>query len=420
MTTLSRKFNYVNISATTIILLVVSMLYWVTLRNALNQEADRDLTNKKQEIIQHVVRIGRLPHPVISGQLTTSFKLVSAAQPDDRFVTIDHAGPRDYRRLFFTVPVNGEIYEVTVQKPLEDFIELFGIAMVATVVMLVLLLVLLTFANSLILQALSRPLFTALDTVKRFRLGTKEDIIFPQTDIREFVQLNDTLSYAITTANRDYQLLQEYTENAAHELQTPLAIIRSKLDVIIQDKGVSEQQLMAASAAYNSLQRLSSLNRSLLILAQIDNQYFNAPETIDVSSLVAEKVSDFEDILQSKNIQLSCSNEGTCLLVINAQLGEILLNNLFSNAIEHNRDGGRLDIFAGTNQLSVRNSSVTAQVLDSTTMYRRFARQSEGQTRTGLGLAIIYEICKTSGITLDYEFRDHQHAFILTWQTVSG
>ncbi len=416
MTTLSRKFNRVNVLATAIVLVIISVLYYLTLQHYLHKEADEDLLERQAEILEYVDRNQALPPVTRRHHLSTTYRPVPPTQPYQRFVTKDYPGTSDYRRLVFTLQLNGQQVEVTIQKSLEDFIELFGYTMIVTLITLAMLLVIITTLNSFILRALLKPFFAALETMKSFRLGARQPVHFPATDVEEFAQLNSTMEYAIANASKDYQILREFTENAAHELQTPLSVVRSKLEVIIQDDHVSEKQLRAADAAFTALTRLSGLNRSLLLLAKIENGYFVGLQPLDLEPQIAEKLADLEDIIGAKHIAVAFVVEGRPVLNLNPQLCDVLLNNLLGNAIEHNREGGSLRIDAGPGMLSISNSGRVNQELDRSMMFRRFARQGNAQARTGLGLAIIFEVCRVSGIALGYEFRDGEHVFVLRWQ----
>lgn len=416
MTRLSRKFNQINILILSVVLLIASVVYYFTLRYYQDSEADEDLVDKKQEILAYIGKENALPFAKEGGRLSTTFRLIPETSPYDRFLTKDYPGTWDYRCLVFTVEVKGLQYEVTIRKSLEDFIELFAFTMVVMFIMLSILLIVITTANSILFKALLRPFFAALDTIKSFRVNARQPVVFPATDINEFRQLNAALEYAISKATKDYRQQREFIENAAHELQTPLSVIRSKLELIIQEKEVSEKQFNAASAAFNALTRLAGLNKSLLLLTKIENGYFNITGPLDVGLLIQERLADFSDLVSMRQITVTVQQRGALIVPLNLQLGEILLNNLVSNAIEHNIIGGLLNVVIDVQSLKISNTGNAADMPDRAIMFQRFARQRSATAKTGLGLAIIQEICKVSGITIDYDYSNGQHQFSLSWQ----
>jgi signal transduction histidine kinase len=114
--------------------------------------------------------------------------------------------------------------------------------------------------------------------------------------------MNKVLENSINKAESDYVSLREFTENASHELQTPLAIIRSKLDLIVQYKNLNEEQNQALISTYASIKKLKNLGKSLLLLTKIENNQFQKKININIKRKVEEKLLQFEELLTSKNI----------------------------------------------------------------------------------------------------------------------
>ncbi len=225
--------------------------------------------------------------------------------------------------------------------------------------------------------------------------------------------MNESLQLATGKARQDYLLLKEFTENASHEIQTPLSIIRSKLDIMIQDEALSQKQSELAKEAYSSIKKLSRLNQSLLLLAKIDNQQFGDKEEIDLSKKVKEKIDDFRELWCSHNLPCTSEiQESSCSM--NPELLDILLNNLFSNAGNHNVPNGFIRITLEKNKLTVCNSG--AGPLDEKKLFTRFYKTSVNSSHNGLGLSIIKQITKISGINIAYCYHDNAHSFIVTFR----
>ncbi|MCW3118942.1 MAG: integral rane sensor signal transduction histidine kinase, partial [Chitinophagaceae bacterium] len=249
--------------------------------------------------------------------------------------------------------------------------------------------------------------------MRSFKLGKVKEVRLPQTTIDEFIFLNDTLKDTIQKAEQDYLVLKEFTENASHELQTPLAIIRSKLDLLIQREELSEAQSEELKEIYMAVKRLSRLSVSLLLLTKIENQQFDEVNSIDLKQKIEEKVHQFLELWKNNELNLHCQL-GEATIQANRDLVEILLNNLLSNASRHNILGGTIDIHLQARQLTVSNSG-TARALDTKRIFKRFYKEEAHSHHNGLGLSIIKQICGQSHIKIAYFYKNDKHIFQLNW-----
>ena len=222
--------------------------------------------------------------------------------------------------------------------------------------------------------------------------------------------MNQAVTQMTGRVKKDYEALKNFTENASHEMQTPLAIINSKLDVLIQDETISEFQMQQLQGIYNALDRLSNLNQSLLLLTKIENNQFTALDNIVLDNLIKEKLTQFEELLESKKLTISTQLEKTTIQC-NKQLADILINNLLNNAIRYNRQNGSIAITLSANTLQIANSSFLP-ALDSQKIFQRFYRHADtNQDGNGLGLSIVKQISDRMGYAVHYEFADDRHLF---------
>jgi signal transduction histidine kinase len=190
-------------------------------------------------------------------------------------------------------------------------------------------------------------------------------------------------------------------------MQTPLAIINSKLDLMIQDQGLGEKHLRQLQAMYDAVGRLSKLNQSLLLLTKIENNQFAHADPVALAPLIEEKMVQFEDLIRTRNLTVhTLLDNGKPRM--NAYLADILLNNLLINAIRHNREGGQLDIRLQEDLLLISNTG-PAFLFDPTTIFDRFTKGSHSDG-TGLGLAIVKQICDNYGFPLLYSYSDNIHS----------
>jgi signal transduction histidine kinase len=225
--------------------------------------------------------------------------------------------------------------------------------------------------------------------------------------------MNDHLRMVTANAHKEYHVLKEFTENASHEFQTPLTIIRSKLDVLLQQDNFTEIQIELLTEAYGAVTKLSGLSRSLLLLTKIENNQFSEQREIALHDMVRQKANQFEEIWESRKIS-HLLEVRHCFVSMNADLLEILLNNLFSNATRHNKPGGHIAVSLDAHSMNISNTGME-NALDGERVFSRFYKGTVNNENNGLGLSIVRQICISSHIHPSYEYRNGMHNFLLSW-----
>ncbi len=320
----------------------------------------------------------------------------------------------NFMKLDFPVWYKNSWYKISVSKPLEGMHHLSN-ALINISISSVLIIILISIAlNGFLLKRLWRPFYQSMEIMKGFKLGESDIVYFPKTAIAEFAFMNENLLAATNTARKEYRMLKEFTENASHEMQTPLSIIRSKLDMLIQDKELSRHQSELAREAYAAIKRLSRLNYSLLLLAKIENQQFDNVQRLNLKEKISKKIEQFQELWLNNEFTISCSLEDS-YLNISPELLDILLNNLLSNAGNHNRQSGFISVNLTPFSLIVSNSG-SPKPLDQEKLFTRFYKTVINSNHNGLGLSIIKQISDVSSIEVFYQYVDEKHAFILKWE----
>ena len=126
---------------------------------------------------------------------------------------------------------------------------------------------------------------------------------------------------------------------------------------MIQAENLQEEQIKSVQEIYESVNRLSKLNQSLLLLAKIENRQFGEEQTMDLKALIEKKLHQFEELLEMRHLKIETSFSNSVELRMNAHLADILLSNIFSNAIRHNIEEGKIIIDVKNNALSVSNTA---------------------------------------------------------------
>ncbi len=415
------KYNRINLICTVVIFLLACIAFSFLLRYVLINQVDEDLKIEQNEIISYTQKYQRLPEIVkVHDQQTeytsienpfalqkpafTTSKLYNNYEQEDELI----------RTLTFQIKAGSQWWLISVAKSLEGTDHLIQLIIIITTITLLLMLAATFLINRFVLQKLWRPFYNTLESINNFKLGSSEQLGFTSTDINEFSMLNSALQQSLTKAAQDYILLKEFTENASHELQTPLAVIRSKLDLLIQDEHLTAQQSESLQASYNAVQKLSRMNHSLLLLTKIENRQFTETTELNLKRLIEEKLNLFKELWINKNITVTTALNDA-FIMLHVSLADVLLNNLISNAIKHNTDGGKINIDLKQGQLTISNTGNTAS-LNTALLFTRFYKAGFTSENNGLGLSIVKQICEVSACSIDYGFENALHIFKLKWQ----
>lgn len=266
-------------------------------------------------------------------------------------------------------------------------------------------------------KKLWQPFDDTLRKAERFNLAQSEIPLFAETDIQEFARLNHSLGQLMRKDKDTYRIQKEFTENASHELQTPLAIIRSKLDLLMLEN-LTESQMQLVSDLYELTMRMGHLNRNLLLLAKIENAQYTVLEEVDIAALLADSLPLYETLQNGKTLRMydrRISRDSK--LRANPVLLECLLKNLIVNALRYSKDKGEVQIWVENNCLTVSNESTDGKPLDADTLFCRFRPGNAGPKGNGLGLAIVKAICDFHHWIVEYKFEAGCHHFIVNFHT---
>lgn len=266
-------------------------------------------------------------------------------------------------------------------------------------------------STRLILKSVFRPLDRLLGWLENVRPGHQAPPLRTDTPIREFRTLNQAALNMYGRAEKAYREQKEFIENASHELQTPLAVVRGKLELLAENDNLNEAELRHIDDIFRSLNRAVQLNKSLLLLSRIQNRQFTDAVDVDMNRLSRQILATLSDLYEEKGLHYEFREAGAFILHVNDSLAQTLLNNLIKNAIVHSPDGGRVSISIDSRHMEIANDGERA--LDTQKMFRRFYKGDSGHKEsTGLGLSIVHSIAALYNIGISYSF-DGRHHFVL-------
>ncbi|TCC89203.1 HAMP domain-containing histidine kinase [Pedobacter frigiditerrae] len=414
---LAQRYNRANLLTSSIILVITGVIYYIAIHFILTNKLDKDLVIEEKEIQAYVLNYGKLPSPGDFLHQKVAYvklgnKKVNRNFFYDNYNRANEKESEPGRTLITSVIVNGQNYQVSISKSRAESEDLIRLIFFITLAVTILLLVSLLLINRFLLQSIWRPFYATLNTMKAFNLTAKTDIKAQQTNIEEFNELNIAVGSMADSVKKDYKELKTFTDNASHEMMTPLAVINSKLDLLLQGEALNPQQGELIDEIYNSVGRLGRLNHSLLLLAKIENKLIPEQETFNLKDLIVEKIKLFQELVNGKNITLT-QNLLDKEIMMSKYLADILLNNLLSNAIRHNYNNGTITIDLNKTELIISNTSKD-NTLDQAQAFERFYKtpSSEGM---GLGLAMVKQIAGLHQFDITYTYQDKLHIFCLTF-----
>jgi len=409
---LSSKYNRVNILTTIITLIFTGGIYYLFIHSILTDKLDRDLAVEEDEIRQYVATNNRLPLPAGFIDQKISYLEVKSGTVERKFSYTNYFNEKDNdeepgRSLFTSVKLNGKLYQVTITKSRVESDELLRNILLITLSVTLILLVALLLINQFLLNRLWRPFYSILNKMKSFEVASADKIITEPNDINEFLELNASVNAMSERVKKDYRELKSFTDNASHEMMTPLAVINSKLDTLLQTGSFTNQQGVRLEDIYHATGKLSRLHQSLLLLAKIENNLIYDVQEVDMKGLLDSKIRQFTELFERDGLSISTSIAEQ-KITMSKHLADILLNNLISNSVRHNTENGRIEVVLEQNLLTISNTGKNSLIQSKT--FDRFSKSPESEGM-GLGLAITKEICSHYGFSLEYDYSENLHSF---------
>lgn len=394
--------------AMSVILAVAGIALYLLLRKEVTDEITEQLELQAELVADQVAQGKIVNFPLISvSEVSADFpsnKSLGDTLIYDRLqqknegyyylTLIKKVNQRNYRILVMTSYIGWERYYKTI------FISFLGVAL-----WMAFFGILINYYSN---RKIWRPFFLNLENLKQFSVRSAQPLQWHDSTIAEFKELQYSLKDLAERSRREYLALREFTENASHEIQTPLGIIQSKLDRMSQLE-VNEEMARCIVQAKSGVERLSKMNRNLLLLAKLDNQVYSEKQLVRVDELMQQHLEQMEELFSVRNIALS---KDLCPVTIKSDryLCDVLLSNLLSNALRYTSSPSEIAIFLSEQQLIINNPGAALD-FSSEHLFDRFTKSANQPQGTGLGLAIVHQICVLNGWTIAHTYRMGVHYF---------
>ena len=305
---------------------------------------------------------------------------------------------------------DGEFYKIKVVTSMVEEDDLRKELFFSILYLYIGLIIVILLLNNFLQKKAWRPFYKLLGRLEKFSIENEREIKYEKTNIDEFRLLNERVDRLLKKSVESYKSQKEFIENASHELQTPLAISINKLELMAENSNLSESQMEELGIVLASLERLTRLNKSLLLLSRIENRQFTEGEKFSWNDLVKQIIAEFEDYGAHKEVPLEIAEQGQFEYPCNKDLAGILISNLIRNAIIHSSQGATVKINISSKAIKFENPGTAP--LDETKIFSRF-QGTDSARSTGLGLAISKAISDKFDLRLEYRYISNTHFFIL-------
>ena len=401
------------------LLLIAVFFSYRLIRSELKDGTDEDLQREKQSAEKLIRSKKHLQNAYLSFDSLSNIEHVENALPEARYSDTSIYDPEKggfiaYRMLKAPYSSDADNYRITVLKPTLEEDELVEGLLSAFALITAFLVFSFFIVNWLITKTLWKPFYTTLGKLNTYQLKDHEKHIFIPAKTTEFDQLNKALNKMTEKIYTDFIQQKEFTENASHEMQTPLAVIKANLSLLMQSPNLKEAEMNHLEAMENTTKKLSSLNKALLLLSKIENNQFKESEVIDLSMLITKTVDHFSDVMQAKDLHLSFETGEDLTIKMHPALADILITNLLQNAVRHNREGGSITIKLSAHTLVIANSGEPLNV-EPQDLFVRFKKNDASKDSLGLGLAIVKSIVFIYGFKIEYSYPKGLHTFTLSF-----
>lgn len=412
------KLNQITTRYYTIALLIVlfvwSVVFFFILKNQVVSSTDHAL--KQREIM--FLNQPTLPAPGDTSKLILRNEYVISAidskayhQTDERYadtlLSSINGEVIPFRFLQTGMQYDNRFFKVTILKARLEGSEILSSILIDQASMFVILMAVLLIINRVVVRKVWQPFYRIIDKMRRFDLQQQEVILKEQSGIEEFDNLSESIELLTKKSYQTYVDQREFIENMTHEMQTPLAVMQSKIELMLQRPDLDAAQAQFYDEMGTEIRRLNKFNRSLLLLSKIENNFYVEKKQLDLAAVFEDTIQAFEPKIEYKNLSVTKAFKGFNIMSANQLMIEIIYTNLIKNALVHNVTNGFLEVQIENRRLIMANSG-DAPKTDPQKLIKRYW-SSKKTDSSGLGLSIVSRICEVNNYDLNYVYEDEKH-----------
>ena len=401
------------------VLLIWAIAFYFTMVHQVNDETDDSLDDYATMIAHRVVSGDELPTPGDGSNNTYSIELLPATEHyddsktyEDREVYLHWKREGEPARVLTKIfhDTDGTAYKLVVSTPTFERDDIIRALLIHIATIYALLLCVILVVMVLVFKISMKPLYSLLKWLDGYRPGGGMEGFPNEETVVEFRKLTQAARETIERAENHLERQKQFIGNASHELQTPLAVLGNRIEWMMDNTSLTEDQFAELSKMRQSIHRLVRLNRTLLLLSKIDNGHFLDRSDVDIVPIVENELELYKEIFAGKELVCNVNMPKRFIVNMDEMLATTMVGNLIKNAFVHSSEGGTIEITLSRGELTVANNGDEA--LDGARLFDRF--YTSGKTgSTGLGLALVKSISGYYGYGLEYVFKEARHSFTI-------
>ncbi len=399
------KTNRYYLLLTTVLFALAGVALYYGLYAALRSEVEEQLGNARLRLERRAAAGEALPATPFDYQLSVSTGPRPLGYRDTLLLDAQEQEMVPFRQFTFPLQVQGQPRWVTLRKSLVETDDVLGVVLTVLLTVLGLLLLGVVLLNRWLAHRLWAPFRDTLEKLRHYGVQENRVLEFAPVSTDEFAELNDVLTRLSQRLVADYEAVREFTANAAHETQTPLAIMQAQLEQMLQLPELANPALATlATDLYQATLRLSRLHQALTLLSKIENRQFAETAPLHLARLLREKAQQLQPLLEARDLTLTLNLAAEpAALHLHPGLADSLVHNLLQNAIKHNVRGGSVAVHLTPRALEVSNTGPAISG-DPARFFERFQKHEAASASPGLGLSIVQQIGRYYGFTVSYTF----------------
>ncbi len=415
------KTSLLIITVSTFIFMVGNLLFFNISKEMINRHVNNELISQMHQVMKQLSETDLNHYSNYLGDDIQITPLVASKEVRPHvYDTVIYSSIQHkfipHRALKFSYRDSKQHILVTMYKSLLSSDKLIERITLASILMVMMFILMIFILNRYIFGNVWAVFFANLEKVEKYDVKSKQKLVLEETEVEEFAKLNQVQLKMVDRIQQDFVNLKELTANTSHEIQTPLAIIKSKAELLLQSENMRKNELDTVSTILSTSERLAKLNQSLLLITKIENNQFEENSTVRLDKVVEKLLQNYDILISAGEFKVS-THLNEVKIVVNPTLLDILLSNLIKNAIVHGIKGGQINIFIEKNYFKIFNSGEPL-VINQDDIFKRFVKASHSSNSSGLGLEIVRKICEFYNLQIDYVYDNQLHCFSIDFSNI--
>lgn len=314
--------------------------------------------------------------------------------------TVEHEGHRHRELVVSVKSPSGDVYALRLSASLaqaDASTKTFHLVALGATLATVLVLVLIQGLQG---RGLRRRLAALRGHLEAVRAGELERRLEPDVGRDEVSEVHQVLGEATERLQAVRDARERLLADAAHELRTPLSLMRTRLDLALRRERTPDELKTALAETRQEVVRLASLASRLLDTASIARDEHSV-ELVEIAQVVDDALAVTRDAAASRHVELRAEVPPGLTVRCHAIELRQVLDNLLSNALKFAPDGSAVTVRAGVTNgefsLSVKDAGPGIPEAERENVFEPFHRVRGGPPGTGLGLAIVREVARRHG-----------------------